>query len=240
MALVPAGVAFDVSSKAMPWFFAKPIPGGARSRSPSDPPPSPHGDRHGRVLVRGLTTDLEDFPARQLFSCTHNRWQRCPDVRSRPTLTRRFRPGVRPTAALGSGRPAQLPPPPLLPHDHQREEPDSNEDLRTISERYVDVKDRILNVTYGGRGSRPDSKGCDLPTLVEIMMLSPSRKGAAARRLAAVTLCRVLGGDATLATHESEKRVPNGARTVPSSTFVTMFLAPFSTRSAQIYGTNEQ
>ena len=33
---------------------------------------------------------------------------------------------------------------------------DSNEDLRTISERYEDVKDRILNISYGGQGSRPD------------------------------------------------------------------------------------
>jgi hypothetical protein len=73
------------------------------------------------------------------------------------------------------------------------------EDLRIICDRYADVDEKLVHIQFNGQGSRPDSKGCDLPTLVEIMMLSPSKKAATIRRLAAVTLCRVLGGDVGLA-----------------------------------------
>ncbi len=73
------------------------------------------------------------------------------------------------------------------------------EDLRAILLAYSDVNDNIVHVQFEVRGSRPDSKGCDLPTFVEIMMLSRSRAAAAVRRKAAEVLCRVLGGDVSLA-----------------------------------------
>jgi hypothetical protein len=79
-------------------------------------------------------------------------------------------------------------------------------DLRVICDTYRDVCQKLTHVAFGGQGSRPDSKGCDLPTLVEIMMLSPSQKRAPIRRLAAVTLCRVLGGDTSLANQIFEIR----------------------------------
>jgi hypothetical protein len=99
---------------------------------------------------------------------------------------------------------------------------DAAEDLRIICERYADMKEKLLHIQFGGQGNHSNSKGCDLPTLVEIMMLSPSRKGAAIRRLAAVTLCRVLGGDTGLARqildinrvqeHLKENEIPHPAR----------------------------
>jgi hypothetical protein len=77
---------------------------------------------------------------------------------------------------------------------------DSAEDLRIICERYADMGEKLRHIcVFDGQGNHSNSKGCDLPTLVEIMMLSPSKKAAAIRRLAAVTLCRVLGGDVGLA-----------------------------------------
>jgi hypothetical protein len=98
----------------------------------------------------------------------------------------------------------------------------AGQDLRIICERYADVREKLANIQFDGQGSRSDSKGCDLPTLVEIMMLSPSKKAAAIRRLAAVTLCRVLGGDIGLACqileinrvqeHLKENEIPHPAR----------------------------
>jgi hypothetical protein len=99
---------------------------------------------------------------------------------------------------------------------------DAGKDLRIICEQYADVQQKLLNIQFDGQGSRSDSRGCDLPTLVEIMMLSPSKKAAAIRRLAAVTLCRVLGGDVGLAKqileinrvqdHMKINEIPNPAR----------------------------
>jgi hypothetical protein len=78
-------------------------------------------------------------------------------------------------------------------------------DLRVICDKYNLCK-KLTHVAFGGQGNHSNSKGCDLPTLVEIMMLSPSQKGATIRRRAAVTLCRVLGGDTSLANQIFEIR----------------------------------
>ena len=84
----------------------------------------------------------------------------------------------------------------------------------------------MSHIAYGGQGSRPDSKGCDLPTLVEIMMLSPARKGAAVRRLAAVTLCRVLGGEKFPELADrlsgSSRNSPSWGQDWPLGSFVTL------------------
>jgi hypothetical protein len=64
-------------------------------------------------------------------------------------------------------------------------------DLRVICDKYPDMCQKLTHVAFAGQGNHSNSKGCDLPTLVEIMMLSPSRKGATIRHLAAVTLCRI-------------------------------------------------
>jgi hypothetical protein len=50
-------------------------------------------------------------------------------------------------------------------------------DLRVICDKYNLCK-KLTHVAFGGQGNHSNSKGCDLPTLVEIMMLSPSQKGA--------------------------------------------------------------
>ena len=86
-------------------------------------------------------------------------------------------------------------------------------DLQSICDTYRDMCQKLTHVAFGGQGNHSNSKGCDLPTLVEIMMLSPSRKAAPIRRLAAVTLCRVLGGDTSLANQIFEiRRVQDALR----------------------------
>jgi hypothetical protein len=86
-------------------------------------------------------------------------------------------------------------------------------DLRVICDTYRDLCQKLAHVAFAGQGNHSNSKGCDLPTLVEIMMLSPSRKAAPIRRLAAVTLCRVLGGDTSLANQIFEiRRVQDSLR----------------------------
>lgn len=75
----------------------------------------------------------------------------------------------------------------------------SAEELRNICEKYVDVNDKIVNVdVFRGRGMRPDSKGADLPTILEIVVLSPSRAAARIRRGIVEVFCRVYGGDLSL------------------------------------------
>jgi hypothetical protein len=46
--------------------------------------------------------------------------------------------------------------------------------LRIICERYTDIREKLTNIQVNGRGNHSNSKGCDLPTLIEIMMLSPT------------------------------------------------------------------
>jgi hypothetical protein len=86
-----------------------------------------------------------------------------------------------------------------LTSDVNKDRDHAGQDLRIICERYADIREKLRHIKFDGQGNHSNSKGCDLPTLVEIMMLSPSKKAAAIRRLAAVTLCRVLGGDIGLA-----------------------------------------
>lgn len=89
----------------------------------------------------------------------------------------------------------------------------AGEDLRLICVKFPDVHEKLVNIAYDDQGSRPDSKGCDLPTLLEIMMLSPSRNSGTLRRKIVVTFCRVLGGDATLANQILEiRRVQDALR----------------------------
>lgn len=117
----------------------------------------------------------------------------------------------------------------------------AGQELREICINYADVHQKLVNISFVGQGSRPDSKGCDLPTFVEIMMLSTSKKGAVVRRFAATTVCRVLGDrrkKGRCEVYEEPSTLPRGEFSSGGSSRVRLcdnFLA-FSLAASNVFG----
>lgn len=86
--------------------------------------------------------------------------------------------------------------------------------LSALIKQHPDVVNYIGQYKFGGQGQRA-TPVTDARGLVHILMLLPGRKAANFRCFAADTLCRVLGGDETIATElranrDAAERDPDG------------------------------
>ena len=74
---------------------------------------------------------------------------------------------------------------------------DAAEDVRIMVARYPEVKEKLLNLKFPGRGQR-DTPVADLPTIIEVIFLLPGKMAAQVRSEASKLFVRYLGGDLSL------------------------------------------